>query len=84
MLYMLFLQVQGAVTEGKTVNGEVYYGEEHTVAITPGAASKEFGDMAECLIGRITAKTPPRKVPSAAECSFCPIPQEYCPQRVEI
>ena len=84
MLYMLFLQLQGTRTEGKTVTGEVYYGEDHTVAIAAGAAGKEFRELLEALIGRITEKTPPRKVPSYSECRFCPIPKEYCPERIEV
>jgi len=62
----------------------VYYGEEHTVAIGAGAAGCEFRYLVEALIGRLTAKTSPRKVPSASECRFCPIPREYCPERLEI
>ena len=83
MLYMLFLQLQGARTQGLTVTGEVYYGEDHTVAIAGGTAGQEFKEMVEGLIGQLTAKAPPRKVPSAADCRFCPIPGEYCPERVE-
>ena len=74
---MLFLQLQGARTQGMTVTGEVCYGEDHTVPIAAGVAGEEFREMVEGLIGRVTAKAPPRKVPSATECRFCPIPGEY-------
>ena len=84
MLYMLLLQLPGTRTLGITVTGEVYYGEDNSVAIVAGAADQEFGEMVEGLIGRLTARTPPRKVPSASECRFCPIPSEYCPERVEL
>ncbi len=83
MLYMLFIQLQGARTQGMTVTGEVYYGEGHTVPIAAGAAGEDFRELMEGLIGRLTAKAPPRKIPSASECRFCPIPQEYCTERVE-
>lgn len=83
MLYMLFLQLQGAVTEGTSVTGEVYYGDDDRVPVAAGAASKDFRELVEGLLGRLTAKTPPRKVPSASECRFCPIGREYCPERVE-
>ena len=83
MLYMLFLQLQGGRTQGMTVVGQVYYGEDHTVPIAAGAAGQEFREMVEGLVGRLTARTPPRKVPSASDCRFCPIPREYCPERVE-
>ncbi len=52
-------------------------------AAAGGGAGKEFRDMVEGLIGRLTAKNPPRKAPSVSECRFCPIPREYCPERVE-
>ena len=83
MLYMLFLQIQGARTQGLTVTGEVYYGEDHTVPIAAGAADQEFKDLVTGLIGHLTNKVPPRKVPSASECRFCPIPREYCPERLQ-
>ncbi|MCY4365167.1 MAG: PD-(D/E)XK nuclease family protein [Chloroflexi bacterium] len=84
MLYMLFIQFQGSRTQGMTVTGEVYYGEDHTMPIAAVAAGEEFREMVEGLISRLTARTPPRKVPSASECRFCPIPSEYCPERVEV
>ena len=84
MLYMLFLQLPGTRTQGITVTGEVYYGEDNSVAIVAGAADQEFREMVEGLISRLTARTPPRKVPSASECRFCPIPREYCPERAEL
>ena len=83
MLYMMFLQLMDTWARDKRVTGEVYYGEDDTVAIAAGAADQEFRELVEALIGRLTAKTPPLKVPSASECRFCPIPREYCPEKVE-
>lgn len=81
---MLFLQLQGTITEGRTVTGEVYYGEDDRVPVAAGAAGKEFRELVGGLLGRLTAKASPRKVPSAGECRFCPIPREYCPERTDI
>ena len=83
MLYMLFFKLQDTRARDKRVTGEVYYSPDHTVAIPAGAADQEFQDLVFNLITRLTAKEAPRKVPSAAECRFCPIPKEYCPERVE-
>ena len=83
ILYMMFLQLMDTLAKDKRVTGEVYYGEDDTVAITAGAADQEFKDLVTGLIGRLTDKIPPRKVPSPSECRFCPIPREYCPDRVE-
>ena len=41
-----------------------------------------FKEVVTGLTGRLTAKEAARKVPSAAECRFCPIPSEYCPERI--
>ena len=41
VLYMVFLQLNGAIAEGMMVTGEVYYGGDHTVPIATGAAGKE-------------------------------------------
>ena len=63
MLYMLLLQLQGTQTQGRTVTSELYYGEDHTVAMAAGGAGKEFRDLVGGLIGRLTAKEPHRRVP---------------------
>ena len=82
-LCMLFFKFQDTRARDKKVTGEVYYGEDHTVAIPASAADQGFQDLVVNLITRLTAKEAPRKVPSASECRFCPIPKEYCPERVE-
>ena len=53
------------------------------MAIAAGAPGEEFRVLVEGLIGRLGAKTLPRKVPSASECRCCPIPREYCPEGME-
>ena len=83
MLYMMFLQLMDTRANDKRVTGEVYYGEDDTVAIVAGAADQEFKDLVTGLIGRLTDKVPPRKVPSASECRFCPIPSQYCTERIQ-
>ena len=83
MLYMMFLELQGARARDKTVTGEVYYSPDHTVAIPAGAADQEFQDLVVNLITRLTTKEAPRKTPSASECRFCPIPKKYYPERID-
>ena len=84
MLYMMFLQLAGTWGKDKRITGEVYCGEDDTMAIAAGAADQEFSDLVTNLIGRLTAKIPPRKVPSVSECRFCPISSQYCPERREL
>ena len=43
------------------------------MAIRAGAADQQFRDLVTNPTRRLTAKIPPRKVPSASECRFCPI-----------
>ena len=86
MRYMMFLQLQDTLTQGRTVTGEDYHGEDNTGPIAAGAAGaadEEIREMVEELIGRLTAKAAPRKVPTASECRFCSIPKDYCPERIE-
>ena len=83
MLYMMFFKLLDTRAQDKKVTGEVYYNPDQTVSIPAGAADQEFQDLVVNLITRLTAKEAPRKVPSASECRFCPIPREYCPERIE-
>ena len=83
MLYMLFLQLQSNHDHSITISGQVYYSEDHKVDIPAGAADQQFQDLVVSLTNRLTSKEAPRKVPSASECRFCPIPREYCPDRME-
>ena len=57
----------------------MYYGPDQTVAVPAGYVDEEFRDVVKGLITRLTAKEAPRKVPSAAECRFCPIPGSTLP-----
>jgi len=79
----MLLQLLDTRTKDKKVTGKVYYGEEETVAVADSAADQELRDLATGLIGRLTEKVPPRKVPSASECRFCQIPSQYCPESIE-
>ena len=83
ILYIMFLELINTRDRDKRLTGEVYYGENDTVAIAACAAEQEFKKLATGLIRRLTDKVPPMKVPSASECRFWPIPREYCPERVE-
>ena len=65
------------------LSGRVYYGEDAVIDIPGNTIDDWFREITAGLIGRVTAKTPPRKAPSASECKFCPISSQYCPDRRE-
>ncbi len=56
----------------------------HTVRIPLGARPGQFIEELGSLIRRLAADTPPRRVPSAQECSFCKLTAADCPERVDV
>ena len=60
MLYKLFLQFQSVRTQGMTVTGDVYYGEDHIVPITAGATDQELRNTVEGLNLPINRQGPAR------------------------
>ncbi len=47
------------------------------------AVDRTFIEKLDSLIRRLAPETPARRVPSAAECRFCDITREDCPDRIE-
>ena len=83
MHYIMLLQLARDMYRDVTMSGQVYYGEDNIVEVPESDVDDEFREVVSGLIGRLVGKEAPRKVSSAAECRFCPIPREYCPERVE-
>ena len=83
MLYIMLLQLAGDMYRDVEMSGQVYYGEGNMVEVPGSDVDDEFKQVVSGLIGRLAAKEAPRKVPSAPECRFCPIPKQYCPERME-
>ena len=81
MFYIMLLQLAGDRYRDATVSGQVYYGEGNAVDVPGKYVDEEFREVVQGLIGRLAAREAPRKVPSSAECRFCPIGREYCPDR---
>ena len=63
------------------LKGRVVY-SDHVVDIPADAISPEFIEEMGSLIRRMADKKPALVVPSSAECSFCPMTLEDCPQRI--
>ena len=61
--------------------GHVIYPDSN-VAVLVSGVDRKFIDRLGALIKRLAAATPPRKVPSAAECRFCDTTAEDCPDRM--
>jgi len=61
--------------------GEVAY-RDHRVPVPSTAMDDAFKTGLVEIIRRVGAETPARKVPSAAECGFCEITSEDCPERI--
>jgi hypothetical protein len=61
--------------------GEVAY-RDHRVPVPSTAMDDAFKTGLVEIIRRVGAEAPTRKVPSAAECRFCDITSEDCPERI--
>ena len=80
MLYMY--AASRALYPGRTFDGLVVYQdrEEH---ISADAIDEEFVETMSSTIARLTGYPQPRRMPSAAECRFCDLTLEVCPDRID-
>ena len=83
MLYIAWLPLADGRYREVKLSGQVYYGADNGIDIPATEIDKRFKEITAGLITRLTSKTPARKAPSAAECRFCPISSQYCPERRE-
>lgn len=86
LIYMLLYRLSPI---GKKLCGDripkgrlVYYDE--IIEILPNEIDKEFKDMFSHLVAVLCASTKPSTIPSFYECSYCNIPDCYCPERKAI
>ena len=68
--------------QGQELRGHVAYPDSRT-GIPASAVDGEFVENLSGLIRRLASGTPARRVPSAAECRFCDITKDDCPDRIE-
>ena len=66
---------------GKEVSGRVVYRDRASIPIQAAAVDTDFARHLTALVERIAADEPPPYVPSARECSQCPITSEDCDVR---
>ena len=83
MLYMAWLPLADGRYREVKLSGQVYYREEAGIDIPATEIDHRFKEITAGLITRLTSKTPARKAPSPDECRFCPIRDQYCPDRRE-
>jgi len=82
MIYQYALPLAHPQYRNVRIGGEVIF-PAHTVRISRGALPRQFIEGLVTLVRRLAADTPPRRVPSAHECSCCEVTAEDCPQRME-
>lgn len=83
MLYIILLKLAADMYRDVEMSGQVYYGEGNTVEVPGSDVDDDFKGVVTGLIERLAGKEAPRRVPSTAECRFCPIPKQYCLERLE-
>ncbi len=82
MTYMYLLPLARPDLKGVTTKGLVVYGN-HEVVIESEEVDPAFVQALQALIHRLAAREPAIKVPNWAECKFCDISSDHCPERVE-
>jgi len=86
LLYLFALPLVGhaALAMGEyQLFGELRY-RGGVTGIGPGDFTPAIRERIVTLITRLGESSPPPKVPSFAECSWCAIPKSECPERVEV
>ncbi len=83
LIYMVVLPCVRPELKGRDIEGLIQYRDEF-VSIPSDAVTPEFRQALRTTIHAVGLPTPPRKSPSAAECQFCPVREEDCPERIEI
>jgi hypothetical protein len=81
MIYMWAVQASNRFP-GVDFTGRVVY-RDSVVEIPITAISENFKASLYGLVRRISAESPPPKVPSTQECRFCQIAKTECPERVD-
>lgn len=81
LLYMYAVPRAVSLHRGVTFDGLVAY-PDGQVDIPASALDAEFVQLMARLITRLGAATPPRRVPSGAECRYCNITSQDCPERL--
>ena len=82
MIYQYGLPLALPQYRNVRIGGEVVY-PDRTVRVPRGGLDQRFIEDLVNLIRRLADDTPPRRVPSAAECRFCDITAADCPERVD-
>ena len=82
MIYMYALPQVDPEFKDARLTGEIVY-PDHAQRVPQGSIDQGFVHDLTTLIRRIAEPEPPHRVPSAAECRFCDITADDCPERVE-
>ncbi|MBY0515234.1 MAG: PD-(D/E)XK nuclease family protein [Gemmataceae bacterium] len=82
MVYMWALPKTNPAFEGIAFEGKVVYRTGYNI-IRADEITPEFVKRVGDLLKEVCGDAEPHKAPSFAECQFCPVTREDCPERVE-
>ena len=82
MLYMYAVPNALGRHGGIPFTGSVVY-PGHSVEMPATVVDTGFVENMGRLVRRLASKVPARRVPSAAECRYCPITSADCPERMD-
>ena len=83
MLYMAFMPYSSALYKGKKLRGCVVYQSGQRSDIPAEGIDDAFGKNVTYFLDLLESPEPPTRTPISAECRFCDIGVEDCPERVE-
>ena len=83
MLYMMCLPYASPLYKGKTIQGQVVYKSMMSTNIPADAIDKEFQGTVTYFLNLMEDQKSPARTPTPAECRFCDITSEDCPDRIE-
>ena len=82
MIYMWAVPRAISKYSGMVLDGRVVY-SDHEIDVPSCTIDNTFQNNLVELIRKVGGPVPLRKVPTAAECRFCPIAISECPERIE-
>jgi hypothetical protein len=83
MLYMLCLPYASERFRGKELAGCVVYKDGTRVAIPASAITDAFRHSVRYFVDLLDEAEPPPRTPSEAECRYCDLTSDDCPERIE-
>jgi predicted RecB family nuclease len=82
LTYMLVLPHVHRACKGLSVAGELQY-QDGSLSVEPERLTPQIKTLIRETVERVATETEPARMPSVAECRFCELCEDDCPDRIE-